>query len=199
MQSRWLARVYGRWWRPAAFGVSTGLRMPREEDETRLVLAKLAGTQGPWLDLSCGPGTLTRALVARSDGRTVVGVDLSRAMLEHARVAAPGAVLVRADAASLPFADGAFGAVVNLAALDLYSDAARVITESARVLARGGRWIGSTLIADGNRPFLPALKGIAGVRTPTFDELVAWTTRASLHRLETERFGRYIVACSDKR
>jgi SAM-dependent methyltransferase len=199
MRSRWLARVYGRWWRPAVFGLSTGLRMPREKDEIRLVLSKLAATRGPWLDLSCGPGTLTSALVAHSRGREVVGLDLSRAMLEHARVAAPRAVLVRADAGALPFADGAFGAVVNLAALDLYSDAARVMSESARVLARGGRWVGSTLLAGGQWPFLSAFQRVAGVRAPTLDELVAWTARAGLDRLETVRFGRYIVAWSDKR
>src|SRR5207253_1129419 len=119
MQSAWIARIYDSWWRPAVFGLTAGLRMPRAEDETRLVLARLAGTEGPWLDLSCGPGTLTRGLLAHADGRTVVGLDLSRAMLQRARSAAPGSVLVRADAASLPFADNAFGAVANLAALDL--------------------------------------------------------------------------------
>jgi ubiquinone/menaquinone biosynthesis C-methylase UbiE len=198
MQSAWLARVYNRWWRPAAFGLSTGLRMPRAKNEVRFVSSKLVATAGPWLDLSCGPATITRALLAKSNGRAVVGVDLSRAMLERARAAAPGALLVRADAAALPFASGAFGAVVNIAALDLYADPARVIAESARVLARGGRWVCSTLVAA-RRAFLPrALAGLAGVRTIALDEFVRLATCVGLDRLETVHFGRYVVAWADK-
>jgi ubiquinone/menaquinone biosynthesis C-methylase UbiE len=198
MQSAWLARVYDSWWRPAVFGLSTGLRMPRAKDEARLVLARLARTPGPWLDLSCGPATLTRQLVAHAEGRTVVGLDVSRAMLEQARRTAPDAVLVRADAAALPFADGAFGAVVNLAALDLYADAGQVVAESARVLARGGRWIGSTFLVERRAPLLSGLAAVAGVRTPTLDEVVAWITRAGLVRVQTTSFGRYVVAWADK-
>jgi ubiquinone/menaquinone biosynthesis C-methylase UbiE len=163
-----------------------------------MVLARLAGTTGPWLDLSCGPGMLTRQLVAQSEGRRVVGVDLSRAMLERARTAAPSAVLVRADAASLPFGDGSFGAVVNLAALDLYPDAPRVIAESARVLARGGRWVGSTFIAKRRGAFVPALAAAAGVRTPMLDELAVWAAKAGLYRFAATPFGRYVLAWADK-
>jgi ubiquinone/menaquinone biosynthesis C-methylase UbiE len=199
MQSAWLAGIYDSWWRPAVFGLSTGLRMPSAEAETRLVLACLEHTQGPWLDVSCGPATLTRRLLAHADGRVVVGLDLSRAMLERARRRAPGALLVRADAAALPFADGAFGAVVNLAALDLYSDPAQVVAESARVLARGGRWVASTFVVRRRKALLQRFAGLTGVRTPTIDEIVAWVAGAGLGRLETAAFGRYVVAWADKR
>src|SRR5262249_48794845 len=73
MQSRWLARIYERWWRPVVFGLSTGFRMPSPDEEARLVLERLGSTPGPWLDLSCGPGMLTRRLVAT--GVHVVGLD----------------------------------------------------------------------------------------------------------------------------
>jgi SAM-dependent methyltransferase len=198
MQSKWLARIYNRWWRPAAFALSTGLQMPPLKSEIPFVLSKLLGTPGPWLDVSCGPATFTRALVANSNGRAVVGVDLSRAMLERARAAAPDAVLVRADAAALPFASGTFGGVVNLAALDLYPGAARVIAECARVLAPGGRWVCSTLVGAGRTRFPPALAALAGVRTVTLDELILSATRAGLDRTETAHFGRYVVAWADK-
>jgi ubiquinone/menaquinone biosynthesis C-methylase UbiE len=186
MQSRWLARVYARWWRPVTFGLSTGFGAPRAIEEARLVLERLAASDGPWLDLSCGPGVVTRELVAKAQGRAVFGVDLSRAMLERAHVAAPTAVLVRADAAALPFGDGVFGAVVNLAALDLYPDPARVVAESARVLARGGRWVCSTFV------------GVAGTRAPTLEELAAAAKEAGLERFGTVRFRRYVVAWADK-
>lgn len=51
------------------------------DDDFYLALAKRVG--GPVLDLACGTGRLTRALAQA--GLTVTGVDLSPAMLAHAR------------------------------------------------------------------------------------------------------------------
>jgi SAM-dependent methyltransferase len=241
MQSRWLARVYEAAWRPLAFGISTGFGAPRAGEEIAFVAADLAEHPGPWLDLSCGPGLLTRALVARAtradaspspanarEGSAreerapeehargvVVGVDLSRAMLVRARAAAPSAVLVRADAASLPFAAATFGAVANLAALDLYADAARVIAESARVLAAGGRWIASTFVDShsdsrgdsheaGSGGSMPRRKsGLlsaarSGSRRPTERELASAVERAGLVRFGVRRYRGYVIAWADK-
>ncbi|MDP9151739.1 MAG: class I SAM-dependent methyltransferase [Myxococcota bacterium] len=206
MQSRWLARIYESWWRPIAFGLSTGWRMPTPQAEAALVLAKLEGTRGPWLDLSCGPGQVTRRLIAHAGDRLVVAVDLSRAMLARVGVNAPRAVRVRADAASLPFVDAAFGAIVNLAALDLYADAARAVAEAARVLAPGGRWIGSTFVSSGGSSDERARLGTpaalwaraAGLRTPTEGALRALVVRAGLVRFDSVRFGSYVVAWADK-
>jgi ubiquinone/menaquinone biosynthesis C-methylase UbiE len=196
MQSAWLASVYESCWRPISFALSTTFGAPSAHREARIVLEHVAGTPGPWLDLSCGPGISTRELVAHAEGRAVFAVDRSRAMLERAHHAAPDAILVRADAAELPFADGTFGAVVNLAALDLYADAALVIRESARVLVRGGRWICSTFTARrGPRPGAP-LSG--GARKPTATELVATAERAGLQRFGSVVFRRYMVAWADK-
>jgi SAM-dependent methyltransferase len=197
MQSEWVARVYETWWRPALFAASTGLRAPSAEDEARLVARRIAACPGPWLDLSCGPGGLTRRLACGAAGRTVVGVDTSRAMLRRARAVAPAAMLVRADAADLPFETGTFGAVANLAALDLYPDARRVIAEAARVLAAGGRWVCSTFVASraGRRSWLSS---VAGVRTPTLDDIAAWTEEAGLVALDVTEFGRYVIVGADK-
>jgi ubiquinone/menaquinone biosynthesis C-methylase UbiE len=198
MQSGWIARIYETWWRPLAFGLSTGFGAPRAVHEARLVLEKLATSSGPWLDLSCGPGSMTRELVARAEGRAVVGVDISRAMLERARTAAPAAVFVRADAAALPFGDGVFGGVVNLAALDLYADPARVIAESARVLAPGGRWVCSTFVAQGGARRRPSLSALSGARAPTIEELAEAVASAGLAQLGTMSFRRYVIAWADK-
>jgi ubiquinone/menaquinone biosynthesis C-methylase UbiE len=197
MASRWLARVYERWWRPIAFGLSTGFQAPTWEEEVRLVLARLAGAPAPWLDLSCGPGILTPHLAAHAGG-PVVALDASLAMLARARERVPrGALLVRADAASLPFADGAFGAVANLAALDLYADAAGVVAESARVLAPGGRWVASTFVSPEpvarSALLRRAAAATAGVHALTVPSLAAMTAEAGLVGFGAERFGRYVV------
>ncbi|HEX4446209.1 MAG TPA: class I SAM-dependent methyltransferase [Polyangiaceae bacterium] len=204
MQSEWLASAYERWWRPVLFAVTTGFGAPGTADEARRVveLMEASAAMGPWLDLSCGPGTLLRPLAAAPGTRTLVGVDLSLSMLRRAHAAAPGVRLARADAASLPFEDGSFGAVANMAALDLYPDPARVVRECARVLAPGGRWVCSTFVARSRATPSLARRGsifeaASGVRTPTLAELEGWTRDAGLRRFGHVLFRRYAVAWAD--
>ena len=206
MQSRPVARVYEGLWRPILFGLSTAFGAPGAKEEAREVLQLIEGCADPWLDVSCGPGTLLREIMtvnASRDGTSpaslergrtleVFGLDRSRAMLERARLSAPLATLVRADAADLPFEDATFGAIANLAALDLYPDPARVVAEAARVLAPGGRWVCSTFLRragrDGGRP----------PRTPSIDEVADWARCAGLVRFGRHLFRRYAIAWADK-
>lgn len=201
MQSAWLARAYERWWRPVLFAITTGFGSPTMAEEARRVAGLMEPMPGPWLDLSCGPGTLLRQLGhlgASSGARPIVGVDLSLAMLRRARTAAPVAWLVRADAAALPFADGSFGALANLAALDLYPDPQRVVRECARVLAPGGRWVCSTFVAASKAPDRSVFMAASGVRTPTLSELEAWARSAGLRHFGHVLFRRYAVAWADR-
>ena len=89
----------------------TGLHAARERpgwDEELAALLQVVTALTPvrTLDLACGTGYLTRHLRGR-----VVGCDQSANMLARARVQAPGARLVRADALALPFSDAAFDRV----------------------------------------------------------------------------------------
>ena len=197
MQSGWLARVYESVWRPVLFGLSTGFGAPSARREAQEVLRLIGEREGPWLDLSCGPGALLRHLEAASGPRTVFGVDLSRAMLQRARRAAPHATLVRADAEDLPFEDGTFGAIANLAALDLYAHPSRVVDEIARILAPGGRWVGSTFVRRA-APSAASLVPSSGVRTPSIEEVADWAKRAGLRRFGNRLFRGYAIAWADK-
>jgi len=89
------------------------------------------------LDLGCGEGRLSRDLAAR--GYSMVGVDLAPEMVEAARAADPSIELHLADAASLPFPDGAFDLVVAFMSLQDVDDLDGAVRESARVLEPGGR------------------------------------------------------------
>jgi SAM-dependent methyltransferase len=89
------------------------------------------------LDLGCGEGRVARDLVAA--GHTVVGIDAAPAMVEAARGAEPAFEVHLADAASLPFEDGAFDLVVAFMSLQDVDDMEGAIRESARVLEPGGR------------------------------------------------------------
>lgn len=92
-------------------------------------------TEGPVLDLCCGAGHVTRALVRKLPGAAVVGLDLNFSLLFLARrFVAPEAPLVCADAAGrLPFRDGAFAAAVCADAFYFLRDRARAAAELLRV------------------------------------------------------------------
>ena len=68
----------------------------------------------------------------------VVGLDMSAAELDEARKRGRHNPLVRADAATLPFADASFDAVVSSAGLMVVGRITRVLDEIARVLRPGG-------------------------------------------------------------
>ncbi len=89
------------------------------------------------VDLGCGTGDL--AAEAAVAGARVIGVDLSRGMLEHAVRRHPKCMFVRSDAAGLPLADQSCQAIVSGFALRNFVSVAEVLSESARVLQRGGR------------------------------------------------------------
>ncbi|MCG8467493.1 MAG: methyltransferase domain-containing protein, partial [Gemmatimonadetes bacterium] len=92
------------------------------------------------LDLACGAGRHLERL--RRSGLEATGLDLSAALLEEARVR-PGVDgrLVRADMRALPFADGAFGGLVNFFTSFGYfmtpAEDAAVLDEVRRVLRPG--------------------------------------------------------------
>jgi SAM-dependent methyltransferase len=93
--------------------------------------------------LELGVGTGRIALPLHRRGRRIVGVDLSRPMLERYREKAaalglrPPAVLL-ADATRLPLRDGCVDAVLEVHVLHLVPAWRQALAEARRVLAPGG-------------------------------------------------------------
>jgi ubiquinone/menaquinone biosynthesis C-methylase UbiE len=105
------------------------------------------------LDVGCGTGAV--ALAARrlvGPGALVAGVDVSAAMLRHAR--GRGAAVVGAAVPSLPFRDGAFDAVAASLVLSHVNDVDAALRDMIRVLAVGGR-LGVTAGAARTTPANP--------------------------------------------
>ena len=190
MYLRPLASIYERLWRPVWVGALSLWSVPFDAEWfiTRTALG-LGERRGPWLDLSCGPGLFTRRMALAAPDDLVVGLDLSRAMLEKATAGRPPEArrlhLVRGDVHDLPFRDGAFVGVNNGAALHLYSDPARAMSEVCRVLAPGGIYVGSTIVWT--LSVLQPIMRIAGTKVWRPDELRRLVSDAGLVGYEEAR------------
>lgn len=197
MESELVARIYERFWRPnfvrvvAGSGAGAAIGgFPGEFFIHKNCLA-MDDRDGPWLDLSCGPGLFARAMAAADPGGLIVGLDISRAMLEVAARRAKGyanVMFVRGDAHLLPFADAAFGGVNNSGALHVYDDPEQVFGEIRRVLRPGGLYVGSTFSHSTSMVGKVAAR-LAGIRRFDPAELHAWLSRLGFAEYEEIRVG----------
>jgi ubiquinone/menaquinone biosynthesis C-methylase UbiE len=92
--------------------------------------------RGVALDAACGTGRHSAYLA--SLGHTVIGLDSSAAMLEHAREKVPDGEFHEADLYDLPLPDDHFDLVVCALALVHVPDLEPVLAELVRVLRPGG-------------------------------------------------------------
>ena len=93
------------------------------------------------LDLACGTGDLTKALVLK--GFAVTGLDISQEMMEVGKVKCAGLEpqpeFMLGSAGSIPFADGRFDAVTIAFGLRNFDHREQCLKEIRRVLRPGGR------------------------------------------------------------
>ncbi|HWD06062.1 MAG TPA: class I SAM-dependent methyltransferase [Amycolatopsis sp.] len=94
---------------------------------------------GRWLDVGCGTGALTEAVLAAAEPAAVAGVDSAPPLVAYARrrTADSRATFAVADARALPVADAAFDAVVSGLALNFVAEPARAVAEWRRVARPG--------------------------------------------------------------
>jgi SAM-dependent methyltransferase len=95
---------------------------------------------GRWLDVGCGTGAVTDAVLVHCAPVEVVGVDQSDGFVAHAaaHVTDPRARFEVASATALSFADGAFDAVVSGLVLNFVPEPEHAAVELSRVTRRGG-------------------------------------------------------------
>ena len=110
------------------------------------VAGQVAATHpgGKVLEVGSGPGRLAVRLVREAPGMTLIGLDISEAMVERATRRAAGADLLESarfevgDVAALPFADGEFDGVVSTLSLHHWAIPVKGLAEIHRVLKPGG-------------------------------------------------------------
>jgi ubiquinone/menaquinone biosynthesis C-methylase UbiE len=132
-----LAPVYGFW----------GAMTERRARERALAVSELKAGESV-LEVATGTGTFLAQLAAVPGLANVVGVDLAEGMTSRAHELLKSklvarAVLARADARRLPFADGSFDVLLDCYMLDLLPerDISNVLAEFRRVLKPGGRLV----------------------------------------------------------
>jgi ubiquinone/menaquinone biosynthesis C-methylase UbiE len=121
------------------------------------------------IEIGCGPGMGIRAAVKRvgRDG-FVAGVDQSplaahfAAHVAHDACLRARAVVMRAEAADLPFRDSMFDKAFAVNSFQFWPDPARALREIARVLAPRGRLVIAQRAANPDRPtnFAGAARGM---------------------------------------
>ena len=153
---------------------------PQRAQRLRAVQALGLRPGGSVIDMACGTG-LNFPLLQKAvgPGGRIVGVDLTDAMLAHARdrMEANGwsnVSLVQADAAGFDFPAGV-DAILSTYALSQVPECAEVIAHGAAALSGGGRWAVLDLKIPGRTPRWLAQLGTATVRP--FASIDEWIMR----------------------
>jgi SAM-dependent methyltransferase len=112
---------------------------------SRLVARDFLGWLGPaaglrWVDVGCGTGALSAAIVERCSPTALTGIDPSAGFLAtaRARIADSRARFERGDGQAMPLPDGALDVAVSGLVLNFVADPGAMLREMRRVLRPGG-------------------------------------------------------------
>src|SRR5215467_10115730 len=152
-----------------------------------------------WLDVGCGNGAFTEALIGRCAPSEVVAVDPSEGQLAFARTR-PGAKPAQfqlGDAQALPFGDDRFDVAAMALVITFLSDPGKAISEMTRVVRPGG-WVGTYMwdVPGGGTPVHPIYVAMESLGMPSprppdaavsrRDTLQALWKDAGLESIETQ-------------
>ena len=193
MELPWVARSWERYGRPAVDAVLTRGRLDHESEYT--VLRNLiAAPPGAILDLGCGAGLVLRRLSGDFPDVPVIGLDVSRPMLEEAmaqvRENAEVADFVRAEVPPIPCDDASLGAVVAAGFIHFIEDLDPLLREVARTLKPKGRFVATTWEAG---PMLQSMQKGAGLFPRSEDALRSAAVRAGLVHFERVKVSPFLL------
>jgi len=91
-----------------------------------------------WLDVGCGTGAFSELILRSAAPAALTGIDPSPQQIEYVRKRLPAHTFEVADAAAMPFGDGAFDVIASALVLHFIPDRMKAFAEMKRVLAPGG-------------------------------------------------------------
>lgn len=137
-------------------------------DDLELELVERYGRGKDLLEVGCGTGLLLGR--AARFGKTAVGIDLSRGMLEQAR--ARGLAVAQGSATELPVATASCDVAFCFKVLAHVDDPARALAEMARVVRPGGWVLAELYNARSLRRLVKAMKPPTPISARTDDAAV---------------------------
>lgn len=147
---------------------NAAVRYDRRTDLHKEIGRRLAGKiekdEGslPLLDVGMGTGFFTRRLKDRFPDAVVVGLDFAPGMVACARQKGGQSIIVQADAAHLPFKEGAFGVIASNLAYQWVEDLPRAFALCRSRLSQSGRLYLTMFGHDTFRELFTALDACAG-------------------------------------
>ncbi len=102
------------------------------------LLSLMPQTSGNILDVACGNGATTRALLRHYPASDVVGINISASQLERCRHNAPGCTFLQMNAVDLRFEAASFSNVICTEAAFHFRTRRDFFREAFRVLKPGG-------------------------------------------------------------
>jgi SAM-dependent methyltransferase len=136
------AALYEDIWRKRSLSILTGEEFPIKKEQELLVkwLNPMPGNF--YLDIGCSTALYGRLLKKSEPDCEIVSLDLSKQMLQEARLKAKAEgidmYLLRADASHLPFFSDTFDGLTMGGTLNELADPLQVLFESRRVIKKGG-------------------------------------------------------------
>jgi SAM-dependent methyltransferase len=100
------------------------------------------------LDFGCGEGRYLEVVHRHFPDAQLVGCDISKVALEHARRNRPSADYVLMDEGRLPAPDGSFDLILSVEVLEHVADVGLATRELARLLAPNGHLVVTTPCAN---------------------------------------------------
>jgi SAM-dependent methyltransferase len=136
-----------------------------------------------WVEVACGPGIIARGIAPRVG--SVLGLDLTPAMVERARADAAEAGVENADfevgdATALPLDDDSFDGAITRFSLHHIPAPIRVLEEMRRVVRPGGHVVVSDFVTDDDGASAAWQEQIERLRDPSHWALLTPSRIAAL-------------------